>query len=979
MRIDCQSCGAAYAIDDNLIGDRGVRAQCPRCGAQKVVKKSDVAAAPADPFASTAPPPPADPFAQTMAPGPAGSPFGGGAPPPPFGAPAGAPPGTGFPPPGNPFGAPPPPAGPPPAPAASPFGGPPPAGDPFGGSAPPNPFGSPASSPAPNPFGGGPPPPAGNPFGAPGSGAAPNPFAGAPPPANPFGAPAAPPNPFEGAGGDPFGGPAPAANPFGRPPTGNQPPAGSPFSFLPPAAPAPSADPFGGPAAPSDDPFANLSTDGPARGGGGADTNQAEWRVRTAKGNELGPLTLDEVRQRIRSGEVNKDAQASQGGGNFRPITGFAPLAVSFRTSAGGGNKVVYRPAGGGAGRILAVVAGLLVLGGVGAGVYQFKDAIFSGGGNDGENIFERRAQMWRMQYPDLAGTADEHLEKGLKFFREDTSLGYRLAQEEFTKALCLDPHNLEAMGAYVENYAMIPPRRNDVETTRDALEGIEFAVKKNARRARLQRAHGALLLKMNQVEPALAALHRALALDANDAQAKLYQAQANLDRNVQEAVKLAEEAARIDPELKRTSFVLGTAYQKQGKFKTALNHFRKRLNTDPEHQETLLAIARLFVDVGDFSQAQNSLEKLLQLDGRNFTARLMLSKVLYQGLRDYRRAEGQLATLAASMGDDAAEVARDVYTHQAFVLAERGKWKEAEEAVMLALKDSADYGPALYVAGRVLAHRGATAEAREKLERAAQAVAGRYLEAPVRTALADVLAQQGQVVEAARAYTAVTKNDARYVRAYLGAASLYAERENMQQAAAMMREVLDIDPFHQREHFYFTDYPETPRDTERYRVGWTKIKPLENDRSIVLSSEGITAFHAEQYDQAERLLKRALADDRNNLAAEMYLGAVYLAKKRTRDATNALTSASRINKLHVRTTYLLARAYMLAGDDARAEEKLTDVRDQDPNFVAAVNALGELALGGGQDDRAKDYFLEAFKADQDYTPAKANLLRCNY
>ncbi|MEW5851662.1 MAG: zinc-ribbon domain-containing protein, partial [Myxococcota bacterium] len=85
MRIDCEACGAAYAIDDNLIGDRGVRAQCPRCGAQKVVKKGAPAAAPA-------PAPAADPFAMTTGPG--ASPFG--APPPgpaadPFGAPAPAP------------------------------------------------------------------------------------------------------------------------------------------------------------------------------------------------------------------------------------------------------------------------------------------------------------------------------------------------------------------------------------------------------------------------------------------------------------------------------------------------------------------------------------------------------------------------------------------------------------------------------------------------------------------------------------------------------------------------------------------------------------------------------------------------------------------------------------------------------------------------------------------------------------------------
>ena len=46
MRIDCEQCSAAFTIDDGLITDRGVRAQCPKCGHQKVVKKTASATSP---------------------------------------------------------------------------------------------------------------------------------------------------------------------------------------------------------------------------------------------------------------------------------------------------------------------------------------------------------------------------------------------------------------------------------------------------------------------------------------------------------------------------------------------------------------------------------------------------------------------------------------------------------------------------------------------------------------------------------------------------------------------------------------------------------------------------------------------------------------------------------------------------------------------------------------------------------------------
>src|SRR6185503_3172122 len=39
MRIVCQKCAAAYAIDDRLISPKGVRAQCPRCRHLQLVKR----------------------------------------------------------------------------------------------------------------------------------------------------------------------------------------------------------------------------------------------------------------------------------------------------------------------------------------------------------------------------------------------------------------------------------------------------------------------------------------------------------------------------------------------------------------------------------------------------------------------------------------------------------------------------------------------------------------------------------------------------------------------------------------------------------------------------------------------------------------------------------------------------------------------------------------------------------------------------
>ncbi|MFE8597391.1 tetratricopeptide repeat protein [Archangium violaceum] len=57
MRIICQKCAAAYAIDDRVITPKGVRAQCPRCRHLQLVKREDSPAAPEPKPAAAAPKP----------------------------------------------------------------------------------------------------------------------------------------------------------------------------------------------------------------------------------------------------------------------------------------------------------------------------------------------------------------------------------------------------------------------------------------------------------------------------------------------------------------------------------------------------------------------------------------------------------------------------------------------------------------------------------------------------------------------------------------------------------------------------------------------------------------------------------------------------------------------------------------------------------------------------------------------------------
>jgi cellulose synthase operon protein C len=80
MRIVCQKCSAAYAVDDKLLTPKGVRAQCPKCRNLQLVKKEDAPSSMApSPFLAglASPKPPAaaaGPFAGISGPPAIGSP-----------------------------------------------------------------------------------------------------------------------------------------------------------------------------------------------------------------------------------------------------------------------------------------------------------------------------------------------------------------------------------------------------------------------------------------------------------------------------------------------------------------------------------------------------------------------------------------------------------------------------------------------------------------------------------------------------------------------------------------------------------------------------------------------------------------------------------------------------------------------------------------------------------------------------------------
>ncbi len=1057
MRIDCEQCHAAFTIDDALISDRGVRAQCPKCGTQRVVKKlaetssgsgsgsgsGSAATAPAafapphNPFASVGAPPAQNPFAPAPPPAPAqdpfsglpapsANPFGGGGAQNPFAPPSAA---------ANPFGAPP---SPPPsanpfgapsaaAASANPFGAPP--ANPFGpppnppGAPSPNPFaapsagppsGNPFGAPSANPFGGG--PPAGNPFGAgadPFKAAAPNdPFARAAAPANdPFARVAVPPqnDPFARAapsGGDPFaslgGSPSgSASSPFGANPgsSGVSPFAGpSTGSGSEPSAiqvtpfggarsnlgDKDQSDPFGNKA--TDDPFAKLPVDDvPSRPPIGAAAT-GQWTLKTSVGEEV--MDIAELRERVKSGAVRGDDKAAPVGDPLKPIKDQPLLALSLPKKDDKAPKVSgARAAGRGLSvprPLLGAITALVVVVGGGFALYTLKPELFERRSDAGVNPLRRARPQWQRQFPDVDGTAQEHLVEGKKQMRLDTAAGYRKADDELRQALLLDVGNVAATAAWAENFSQLPTVRADLESSTLAQEALDYALKREPENIELIRALASLKLALGNVDEAQRLLLKAQKLAPNDVDTLVVLARSNVDRNPTDALAIVQRDVRAkDPELKVAYVIEGAAQRRLGAFKEAREMLEARLVGDPQNVGALKELAKLELDLGHAEAAITALTKLLDAEDKDVEAHLLRAKITYQikgGVDGLKAADAQLSEVLAKHEGAAGELLLSVLAHAAYVKSQLGEMDAAIALGERARATDAGYPSALFVLGRAYAQKGDLENAKKTLEQAVRATEQResFFEPLVRSELAAVQARAGDEQNAIRNDEKVIDYDPRNIRAHFGLAAIYIKNEKYTQAMTIMRRALSNDPHWDLDRLLPTDFPMPRTDLTAFADAFRDAKTPKDDESLMslkYSSEGMIRYHAGERKIAEGLFGQALKVDRYNHAALLYLSIMniedgqFAEPKRRLKLAIETTAAS-----HPVTRLYLARAELASGDIEAARKRLQDLVETEPTLVQARYSLAMTLRQLKLEFQAASELKSVVRQDPDYLPAKQAL-----
>lgn len=944
MRIVCQKCSAAYAIDDKFVTPKGVRAQCPRCRHLQLVKKDD-----APPAAAAAPAP---------APAAPGAPSAflfdmGGAPPPPPPAPPSG---------GSElhFGQTAPAAG-----AANPFD--------FGAS-PTNP-GTPLDFGEPAPAASG-----GSPFdfsGASPGAAAPSPFD--------FGSAAPPASAADSSSPFDFGSPPPSSSnssPFGS--------GGLDLGDVPPPPPPPARPSapksLRAPAFPGKGPTAAADAGGQAMG----------VKCRSCGKDMADPFdqalgVCDECRNKSAEAPQTEPASPAQKAAPARlagPSTAvplFPPATTPIAASDAGRTRSAMRGSdaegGGGKGKTIGIALAALALIGVVIGVVVKQPwntkpppLVVKGGGP--ARPVDSIIQQWRLKYPDLEGSSAKQLiDEGEELLVKDTTTSYLDAEESFQQALVLEPSNDLALAGWVLSVAFGRPGQID-EPTAKAAEAMLAASEQRSGELRVFVAHAHFLIARagNPNDIKVLAERGLNSKDKRDqALASLAIGQTVLTKNPQQAAKNFKEAQTLDPKLKRAFFFQAQLATSQGNYKAATAALERRLELDADQWEAAEELARLLVDVGDPAKAKKVLEAAKAAAPRAGRPRLGLAILAYQHLGDLKGAEEALTGII-----DDPELPRgektDALVHLSAIQRIQGDPAKASDTVERALEFNADSVPARLQKFLILLDKGVASQARLELDGLKGKLGDKYLEATLEGRL---LIAEDRLPEAIQILSATVEADPRRVDAiFLAGAAAAKARKDGKAWEFCMKRGLRADP-NSRPVPSLTHLYVRPADLLKPAVGAyaALVKDLDEDPSPSLC-EGLVAWFSEDPVQADKFFAKVTSIDTRNADGYAYRA---MAALRRKDIGGALKLSARgmdASKNNAMLYFGQAQAQAMAGKIDLAKVAAQSSLKYGPQLLGPKVILGDGEASQKNPDEARRVLTSVLLSDPLYRDAKRVLYK---
>lgn len=585
--------------------------------------------------------------------------------------------------------------------------------------------------------------------------------------------------------------------------------------------------------------------------------------------------------------------------------------------------------------------------------------------------------RRWGLAYPGLVGDPAEALKEAQAALSTDTPAAYVDAEEAYQKALILDPQLDEAIIGYARAVALGRSQTVDDATLDEALRLVLVARSRTSDSALSLVAHAELLLCRasvgQNVELARALAERALSAAEPEVQAEahLVLGRTYAATSLGLALQHFDQASTLSPGLARVQYERALAFEAAGDIRKAMDGLTDRLKADPNQPEALAALSRLYQEVGDTNAARLVYQRVLDTRAGDFQASLMLAVLLYQVEAKPAEAVRALKVLAkqAELYDDRQRV--ELYVHLAAAQRANGDGDAAMDAVNEALAISKDE-PAAHLQGLLLSlDKDLPSEAARHLPFVRGHLRDDALERVIEAMIAFA---SERFDDAAKLYEEAASKDARRVDAVIMSGVAYARSGKREAALRALRGLPDADPTRSSPRPVVSRFYLPPGET--LRQAGTAVGKLSTGASDVAPRlyQALIDWQRGRRDDAESGFREVVSEDAGDSTAHSYLALIAAARRDGSTARSEGERAVAAGKRIAVSHYALGAALVAAGDREQAAREFSDAEALAPGFLGAQLGLAALDVAAKQQDRARDRLVRVLASDPSYLPAKRTL-----
>lgn len=683
-----------------------------------------------------------------------------------------------------------------------------------------------------------------------------------------------------------------------------------------------------------------------------------QWWIRPRHGGHpSGPFPLDDVRGRLRTGELAPSDQVSKDGRDFAPVDRYPELAyiTALQSVRGLSPRAtgVSVHSGPDLGRYLRWGVLLLVVGAVGYGIWSQQDLIGRiyanlmegrvSSGPIGLNPYRRTIEAWTQELVRPQGRAAPILKEASKHHLEDSWEGYQAADQALRRALILEPDNPTVLGAYVENLVLWRLPLAGPEEVKQAGQAIRFGLRLEPANAELHRAAAALAIERNQLNVCQENADAALQVNPRDGRARLLLAGCFIQGNVPLAIEEAERARRSLPELRRSSRLLAHAYARTGRYTTAQKLLEARLAEEPRNALLHIELGELTRMLGRSEEATQHLRRAAALDGYDQRSFVRLADLQLEMRRPGQAIAAYQGALDAQepQGPRGAEI----FTGWARAELLAGRPQRAAQMADEALSFSRDHLPALIL-------RGEAALLLDQLDVAAQ-VADRSLKEGPNEPSALVLAgraatRQGRVDVGRQHLEKAAKNDRRDPRLAGILAAHYLQQGLTNQAYVLMRDAAEVDPEEAKARNRFTPVALSDAPVAEAIALFQQSSKIKRNAPVAYAVMGLMYYFSGEPERAYEAVRRSLRLDDANLVGLIYKAQLDLEAGRYGQGEQSIRRLLALEKGFALGHVILARILTAQGRTEEAREEYESALRSNPGFIAAQVELTGLKLAAG-------------------------------